>query len=31
MAAPAGSLTQRPMTGLDIATAAVLSREQDWA
>jgi predicted N-acetyltransferase YhbS len=30
MAAPAGSLTLRPMTGADIATAAVLSREQAW-
>lgn len=30
MAAPAGSPTLRPMTGPDIATAAVLSREQAW-
>jgi GNAT superfamily N-acetyltransferase len=30
MAAPAGSLTLRPMTGSDIATATVLSREQAW-
>jgi predicted N-acetyltransferase YhbS len=30
MAAPAGSLTLRPMTGPDIATATVLSREQAW-
>jgi hypothetical protein len=30
MAAPAGSLTLRPMTGPDIAPATVLSREQAW-
>ena len=30
MAAPAGSLTLRPMTSPDIATAIVLSREQAW-
>jgi predicted N-acetyltransferase YhbS len=30
MAVPAGSLTLRPMTGPDIATATVLSREQAW-
>jgi predicted N-acetyltransferase YhbS len=30
MAAPAGSLALRPMTGPDIATATVLSREQAW-
>src|SRR5215470_16390156 len=30
MAAPGGSLTLRPMTSLDIATAAVFSREQAW-
>ena len=30
MAAPAGSLTLRSMTGPDIATASVLSREQAW-
>jgi predicted N-acetyltransferase YhbS len=30
MAAPAGPLTLRPMTGPDIATATVLSREQAW-
>jgi predicted N-acetyltransferase YhbS len=30
MAAPAGSLTLRPMAGPDIATATVLSREQAW-
>ena len=30
MAARAGSLTLRPMTGPDIATATVLSREQAW-
>src|SRR5215470_7166594 len=30
MAAPAGSLTLRPMTGPDIPTATVLSREQAW-
>ena len=30
MAAPPGSLTLHPMTGPDIAAAAVLSREQAW-